>query len=304
MEFTEQTLHFEADYDGEVVATLISLKTKVQGRAVLYVHGYTDYFFQEHVAKWFVGRGVNFYAVDLRKYGRSLREGQHPNFCMSLEEYYDDITASLHIVAEDGNHDITLMGHSTGGLITALYADNGSARDLISRLVLNSPFFEFNTTSVKNNVIIPVATLLSRIFPFLHSKPELSPHYARSVHRDYYGEWSFDTTWKPIEGFPLYFSWLAAVRKGQSRVRRGLNIGVPVLVLCSARSHMSEEWDDRYMTSDGVLNVEHIARDAVKLGPNVVLVRIESGMHDLFLSSDGVRGKVFDAIAAFMTTDR
>lgn len=304
MKFTEQTLHFEADYDGEVVATLISLKTHVQGRAVLYVHGYTDYFFQEHLAEWFVERGVNFYAVDLRKYGRSLREGQHPNFCMSLDEYYDDITASLHVIAEDGNHDITLMGHSTGGLITSLYADNGSARDLISRLVLNSPFFEFNTTSFKNNVIIPVATLLSRIFPFLYSKPELSPHYVRSVHSDYHGEWSFNTTWKPIEGFPLYFSWLAAVRKGQRRVRQGLNIRVPVLVLCSTKSHMSEEWDDRYMTSDGVLNVEHISRDAVKLGLNVVLVRIESGMHDLFLSSAEVRGKAFDAIATFMTTDR
>src|SRR5690606_36880573 len=40
--------------------------------AVLYVHGFVDYFFHPHVAAALAGRGYAFYALDLRAYGRSL----------------------------------------------------------------------------------------------------------------------------------------------------------------------------------------------------------------------------------------
>ena len=60
--------------------------------AVLYVHGFADYFFQRHMAERFAAEGYAFYALDLRKHGRSLRPHQHPNFCKSVTEYYADIT--------------------------------------------------------------------------------------------------------------------------------------------------------------------------------------------------------------------
>ena len=60
--------------------------------AVLYVHGFSDYFFQRHMAERFALEGYAFYALDLRKHGRSLRPHQHPNFCKSVAEYYADIT--------------------------------------------------------------------------------------------------------------------------------------------------------------------------------------------------------------------
>ena len=41
-------------------------------RAVLHVHGFADYFFQTVAADCWVERGYDFYALDLRKYGRSL----------------------------------------------------------------------------------------------------------------------------------------------------------------------------------------------------------------------------------------
>lgn len=300
MQFKEQTFEFPNDYDGRVVATLLSSSTNYSNRAVLYLHGYTDYFFQEHLAERFIEHGISFYALDLRKYGRSLIEGQHPNFCRSITEYYAEITASLEQIAADGNRDITLLGHSTGGLIALLYAAQGSARGLITRIVLNSPFFEFNTTPLKRNIIIPVAVILSKCFPFLHSKSELSPYYAHSVHRDYNGEWEFDTRWKPIDGFPLYFSWLAAIRKAQSELHRGLGITVPILVMCSNGSYQSQEWSDDYLSADGVLDVEHIARYSMKLGSRVELIRIYGAMHDIFLSAQSVREQAFTAMFDFI----
>src|SRR5438132_14289561 len=84
-------LPFADDYDGPVVATLVRLPGGEARRgAVLYVHGYTDYFFQRHMAERFAAEGYAFHALDLRKHGRSLRAHQHPNFCKDLREYSAD----------------------------------------------------------------------------------------------------------------------------------------------------------------------------------------------------------------------
>jgi len=111
------------DYEGRVVATLVRLPVAAapQGAVrgtVLYVHGFIDYFFQRHMSERFAAEGYAFYALDLRKHGRSLLPHQHPCFCKDLSEYYDDISRAL---AEIGA-DVLLAGHSTGGLICSLYA--------------------------------------------------------------------------------------------------------------------------------------------------------------------------------------
>src|SRR3970040_2254738 len=80
-------LDFPDDYDGAVSATLVRLRAGAAPRgAVLYVHGFVDYFFQRHMAERFVAEGCAFYALDLRKHGRALRPHQHPNFRKSLSE--------------------------------------------------------------------------------------------------------------------------------------------------------------------------------------------------------------------------
>lgn len=302
MKFEYRTLDFPADYDGPVAATLIRASFPAQDtrRAVLYVHGYIDYFFQEHLAEAFVAHGYRFYAVELRKYGRSLREGQHPDFARSMYEYYPDLTESIRHIREEGASGIVLLGHSTGGLLAALYADDGPQREAIRCVVLNSPFLEFNTTWFKKHVQIPLAALVSIVFPFAHKKNELSPLYARSVHKHYEGEWDFDTSLKPIEGIPLYFSWLRAVRNGQRRIRRGLHIAVPVLVMSSDKSYFGKTWSDELFESDSVLNVEDIRRRAQKLGQCVTYVAVEGGMHDLFLSRKAVRTEAFRIVFGWL----
>jgi alpha-beta hydrolase superfamily lysophospholipase len=62
---------------------------------VLYVHGWSDYFFQRELAEFWTRRGARFYALDLRRYGRSLRDGQAPGYIDSLDDYDADIGAAL-----------------------------------------------------------------------------------------------------------------------------------------------------------------------------------------------------------------
>ena len=62
---------YPGEPDHEVVATLVRRSDPGVRRAVLYVHGWSDYFFQTHLAEAFEDWGYDFYALDLRRYGRS-----------------------------------------------------------------------------------------------------------------------------------------------------------------------------------------------------------------------------------------
>ena len=63
MNLTETILPMPDDYEGKVIATLLRAdSTAPSDRAVLYLHGYIDYFFQTHMAERFAGEEWNFYA--------------------------------------------------------------------------------------------------------------------------------------------------------------------------------------------------------------------------------------------------
>lgn len=277
--FEAKTLEFPDDYDGRAVATLVRLPAGSAPRgAALYVHGFVDYFFQRHVAERFAAEGYAFYALDLRKYGRSLLAQQHPNFCKHLGEYDSDISAAIDAIGGP----VVLAGHSTGGLICSLYAARGARRDQIRALWLNSPFFDWNVPSFKR-AQLGFAALLGQAFPFLSDRKGLRPEYGRSLHREFGGEWDYDLRLKPIAGFPVYFGWVGAITAAQAKVHAGLEISCPVLVM-----HSDE--------ADVVLNWRHIAKWGRTLGPQVTVLAFPGGFHDLVLSRREIRDAVFSAL--------
>lgn len=299
--FEAAELSFPPDDEGPVVATLVRRRSPApRGRAVLYVHGFNDYFFQAHMAEAYVGRGYDFYALDLRKYGRSIRPGQTPNYCRDLREYYAEIDAAIDaITLADGHGWLLLSGHSTGGLICSLYAHEGPRRARVSALHLNSPFFDLNM-SPWQRAQAAIACRVGARRPRLPLPGGLSTHYAHSVHRDHKGEWDFNTEWKPIAGFPTYAGWLRAVVEGQERLHPGLRVACPVLLMHSARSVLAAQWSDELMTADAVLDVAHMRRYGPGLGRDVTLVAVEGGMHDLALSAQPVRERVFADLFAWL----
>lgn len=292
--FEAAALRFPDDYDGPVYATLVRRHAPAaSGRAVLYIHGYTDYFFQTHLADAFNERGYNFYALDLRKYGRSLRGGRHPNYCNDVREYFSEISASLRIIAEnDGNERIVLCGHSTGGLVSALYADSGVERRRIDALVLNSPFFAFNLSPRMLRGVRALAAAAAA-FPFAKLTGRRPVPYLQSIHADHRGEWAFNLEWRPLTGFPLYAGWLRAILRAHARVRRGLSIACPTLVMHAAVSARGADWHPGFQSGDGVLDVAHIRDGSRHLGPRAKTLEILDGLHDLVLSRAEVRGQVF-----------
>ncbi|HKT01690.1 MAG TPA: alpha/beta hydrolase [Rugosimonospora sp.] len=293
--YERHTIELGTDDEGPVVATLV--RRRAGGptrRAVLYVHGYNDYFFQSHLADWYVDRGFDFYALDLRKYGRSLLPHQTPNFIHRISDYFPELDEAARIVREQDGHDTLLVNaHSTGGLITSLWTHQVRDAGVVDGLFLNSPFFEFNVPRLTRGTVGPLFGAITRFRPYAKVPSGVSTVYGHSIHADHRGEWSFDTAWKPIIGFTPRAGWLNAIRTAQARLHAGLNIPVPVLVACSMRSYKRAVWSDDARSADSVLDVEHIARWAPALGQHVTIVRIEGGLHDLALSAPPVRERVF-----------
>ena len=209
------------------------------GAAVLYVHGFGDYFFQTHLAAFYEALGVRFYALDLRRHGRALRKGQLPNFTADIDEYLDDVSAAIGLLqAHEGVEWLLLNGHSTGGLVAALYAHRGPRRSDVDAVFLNSPFLDMNLPAWQEAVLEPVLSAVGRIVPSL-KLPGLSSLYGESLHADHRGEWSFDLAWKPLAGFPARAGWFRAIHRAQAEVAGGLSIAQPVLLLHAGRTPRS-----------------------------------------------------------------
>ena len=286
--------------DGPARATLVRRASpRPSGRAVLYVHGFADYFFQTELAEFHAARGTDFYAVDLHRYGRSLLPHQTPYDMVDVTEYYAELDAALELIAADGNTVVTVQAHSTGGLITPLWvADRRPAA--VDALVLNSPFLEISIDPTLRAVAKVGVDLASRFKPQAAFPLPDGDGYGSSLHRSAHGEWDFDTAWKPLQGNPIRLGWLTAVLRAQARLSTNLGLGMPILVMCSSRSVRSRRWVPEIMTGDAVLNADRIADLSTRLGTHVTCVRIADGLHDLVLSPRPVRDNVYQVMTQWL----
>ena len=69
-----------------------------RSRAVLFLHGWSDYFFNAELAEFWTGQGFTFYALDMHNHGRSLSAGTHGGYVADLDDYDAEITAALGII--------------------------------------------------------------------------------------------------------------------------------------------------------------------------------------------------------------
>ncbi|MAP62747.1 MAG: alpha/beta hydrolase [Microbacterium sp.] len=304
--FEQQTLPLPAGTDGEIVATLVrsipgalsALTGPLRDVDVLSVHGWSDYFFHREVARFWNALGARFYALDLRRYGRSLREGNTPGYIASLDEYDADIDAALAAIGS-GRRRLVLQGHSTGGLTLALWTARHPGR--VDRLVLNAPWLEFQTGAFARQAIAPVVGARARFDPFgSHPQVDLGFYTRALTELGTAPRGDMPAAWRPARGFATHPGWLNAVLEGHRRVDGGLDIACPVLVLLSRRTVNPFVWSPEMTAADAVLVVDEIARAATRLGPHVTIARIDGAVHDVFLSAPDARQAAYRSVDAWM----
>ncbi len=300
--FEAATLSLRPDAGEPLVATLIRHRhgDRPTGRTVLYVHGYNDYFFQAELAGWFDRRGLDFHAVDLRRYGRSLLAGQTPNYTADLHDYDEELDAAVDVLVTAGHQSVLLVAHSTGGLIVSLWVGRRPGAP-VDGLVLNSPFLEFRQSAAVRAVVARTASALARRQPLRIVPSGVDAHYGDSLHASRRGEWDYDLGWKPSPAFPVRLGWLRAIVAGHRTLHAGLDLRVPALVMSSTRTVAVRHWDDDLRRGDAVLDADSIARWAPAVGRNVTVVRVEDGMHDLFLSPRPARERAYATMEKWLS---
>lgn len=295
--FKQATIVQPSDYEGSVTCTIIRKTTpEKSAKAVLYIHGFNDYFFQEEMAERYIKEGFNFYAVDLRKYGRSWLSHQKFNNVRELSEYYADIDTVLAVIKSEGNEKVLLSGHSLGGLVISLYASERIGKEKFDAVLLNSPLFALNIKSGLKKTALPLLIKRAEKHPETTIDSGLNPLYGESLHITAHGEWSYSLGLKPFIAPPVNAGWIRAVHNGQERLSQGIQINKPVLVLHSAKSVDGKKWSDIFFTGDAVLNVEDIARQAQNIVGQYSIQAVQGGMHDLILSKQPVRDEVYSTI--------
>lgn len=264
---------------------------------VLYLHGWSDYFFNAELARTCAAAGYGFYALDLHGYGRNLTDAVlaggdgRPGHTTDLADYDDDIAAALDVMSEDGLPGaagrLVLMGHSAGGLTAAMWASRHP--DLLDGLALNAPWIGSHGSDAVGAALRPLVARLAEQRPDQPVRVRLRSHYYRVISEQAEGEWPIDSRWRPETSFDLTPGWLNAVLQAQGEVAKGLNLHLPVLVQTSARSCFRPWWSEQMRSADTVLDVRQIRRHASDLGTDVTLRSYEGALHDVHLSRRSVR---------------
>lgn len=311
--YRQTTLALGPDPDGEgdLFATVVTRADPgPYANAVVAVHGFTDYFFNTELVDFFAARGYRVYGLDLHKCGRSWRAGQTPHFTTDLSRYDRDLEWALAVVNSDtaasgaagpatGGRNTVVYGHSTGGLVVSLWLDRvrrrGDTAALgLSGLVLNSPFLDLHGPAIlRTRVTFGALGAVSRVGKTRVVRAAGNGGYGLTLHRDYHGEFDYNLKWKPVGGFPITAGWIHAVRRGQARLHRGLDVGVPNLVLRSDHSVGETVGTEEMQRGDAVLDVTHIARWAGCIGNRQTIVPVPDAKHDVFLSMPAPRASAY-----------
>ncbi|MEQ4565630.1 alpha/beta hydrolase [Paenarthrobacter sp. CAP02] len=269
---------------------------------VLFLHGWSDYFFNTELAEFWSRQGYEFYALDLHNHGRSIQPGDPGGYVANLADYDAEINQAISAIHQGRSgstaESLTLMGHSTGGLVAALWASRHPER--VQYLILDSPWLEMHGSSMVRRTANAMVAPLARFRPETVLKLPERGFYFRSISSSAEGEWHLDERYRPPLAFPVRAGWLRAVFAGQSQVARGLNLEMPVLVLMSSASANGMMWRESMRRSDAVLDVGVMALRAMALGRTVTLERIDGGLHDVFLSAPAVRKDAYARLARWI----
>ena len=271
-------------------------------RAVLYLHGRSDYFFQSHLAQAYLDAGFEFYALDLRACGRAGTGHASPHDVRDLRVHDEEIAEALRIIRSEHGHDVVVLnGHSTGGLQAVIWAADHPGT--VDALVLNSPWLDLRGSALVRSYGSALVDLISRWDPErVISEPGsgAEDNYGAALHRRWRGEWDWDLALKPAPSFPVRAGFLAGIRRLQREVHHGLGIRVPILVCCSTVSNGAKASLEEAQRSDVVLDVEQIIDRSQYLGDDVTVRQIPEGVHDLALSGPLARAEYLQAVMRWL----
>ena len=267
-----------------------------QRHAILFVHGFNDYFFNY---KLIIDLLLYFdvYAITLRRYGSTIKKDDEKLFYTNdLNEYIEDIDNCIPKILEGNYKNIFLVGHSTGGLTSTLYCHKGKYKDKIKGLILNSPFFDLNHSSLMEFFLKYIIYYIGIIYPTFKLASSNDDYY-NTTNEETLKRFYFNPKYKLRGISSIYAGWIKTIVYNQSLIQnKKINLKIPILVLYSDKTISL----DKMEKGDNILNVKEINKYSDFIGSNVTEYSIKDATHDVFTSEEEPRNKAIDLFHEFI----
>jgi len=296
-DYDYHTILLQPDYFGTPTATLVRRCTTEEVTcSVLYIHDFSDYFWQDSIAVEFTEEGFQFYALDLRRFGRNISNlppnEKGPNEMKNIKEFYEEIHYAIKFIKEVEKMDmIMLCGTGLGGLLSVLFT--AEHPQMINGLCIINPLLSLN--SAWEDLINSSKNWFGSI-NLDYKESQFSFLYHQSLHQSAKGEYQWDLSYKPMSGFPVSVSWVLSLKEAL-KLLQPINIELPILLLCSQSGYAIKHWTDDIFKTDIFCKVDGMVGLGGSLGKNVKTQLIKDAMHDILLSkSIRAREDAFDLI--------
>ncbi len=186
-----------------------------------------------------------------------------------------------------------LVGHSTGGLIASLWA--ASHPDRVTALVLNSPWLDLQGSAMVRALGTPVIDAVGHSMPTSVLRLPDSGFYARVLHTSLEGEWEYDLD-DEVHAVAADPGRLAAGHPDRAAAGRGRAesaVPGPGDVL-PPRPISAGGGARRCGPPTPCWTSSRSCSRATRLGRLVTIVRVDQGLHDVWLSAPAVRKQALD----------
>ena len=210
-------------------------------RAVLYLHYLADSFVPEDLASWYTERGFHFYVADLRPQAPACHRCRPAGLgdCLKALD-----AMSAYLSESEAIDTVVVSAHGAGALIAALWCDARREDPPADALVLAGPAFGSGRRRV------------SRQLRTAGTSPDSGAAPASQAGAGAVPAGRAASMAGPLTG-------------AQRRLRSGLDIACPVLVLCTAA-----DWDAPSAGRRGRTGRRRSGHGTIRLGPHVTWLRL------------------------------
>lgn len=288
---------YEIINSDDSITKLITKNNNGNNNALIWIHGFNDYYYNLFIGEKFLKEGYDIYAIQLRRY--SSTNINEKFYCDNLNEYIQDINNIFPKIIDKNYKKIVLYGHSMGGLISSIYCKKGLYKDKITHLILNSPFFDFKLSLIEKFFINYIVYYLSFIFPKFLLRPydtTKTNYLTQNIQKRFYINNKYKLNFLP----PVYASWIKTIIDYHNIIKyNNLNLKIPILVLFCDKT---TKFINSNQTGDDTLDVNDIDKYSENLGNNIKKYQFTNSIHDIFSSSINVINKAFNITIYWLKT--
>ena len=269
--------------------------------STILIHGFNDFHYNDLLSKQLLLNKSNVFLLTLRNYD-GMQQLEPQFYINNLKKYFIEINTTIELITSlilSKIHDIYLMGHSTGGLTSIAYCYEGDYKSKITKLILNSPFLDFNNSCIEEFYLKTIGQIIGYFFPLsCLNKSKLDNSFP---------SWINDSISKELQTNDLieninvkksivnvsgkYNGWMYAVRHYHLLIQnRMINLNIPIYVFQSNKNGVG---------GDNTLNVSEISKYSSLLSKNKSLINhyyIKNGLHNVFSSNNDSRKQAFDIL--------